>query len=229
MSTARRVHPVRPRRELRDRGGRAVRRTAPPAPPRGARARPLYVPLRRRDELGRRVPPAEAGEEPSFALLFERGDLARSSISRSGRRSPTRPGSPENIAPLEVRTRSTASPTSNFFRFSFQQLQDGTAVLVLDDPRLPEQSARRPRTELGDGDRDAGRGRGDDRLDGRGGRHDAVSAEGRAALERARRRLDRLDLYPRPVRMRRVRIVRRPGSSGCRTSAASTATRSTRR
>ena len=37
-----------------------------------------------------------------------------------------------------------------------------------------------------------------------------MSVEGRAALERARRRLDRLDLYPRPVRMKRVRIVTTP-------------------
>lgn len=33
----------------------------------------------------------------------------------------------------------------------------------------------------------------------------------RAALERARARLDRLDLYPRPVRIARVRVVHLPG------------------
>jgi hypothetical protein len=34
-----------------------------------------------------------------------------------------------------------------------------------------------------------------------------VTGEARAALERARARLDRLDLYPRPVRIARVRVV----------------------
>jgi hypothetical protein len=37
-----------------------------------------------------------------------------------------------------------------------------------------------------------------------------VDAAARAALERARVRLDRLSLYPRPVRTRRVRIVSAP-------------------
>ena len=42
-----------------------------------------------------------------------------------------------------------------------------------------------------------------------GGRR-ATSSDERAALERARRRLDRLALYPRPVRVERVRIVTLP-------------------
>ena len=37
-----------------------------------------------------------------------------------------------------------------------------------------------------------------------------VTAAARAALERARARLDRLDLYPRPVRIARVRVVACP-------------------
>jgi hypothetical protein len=85
--------------------------------------------------------PPRPGAEPSFALLFERGELG-AQLDRPLRA--TLPNSPppvvpENIAPIEVRTidRLTAS---NFYRFSFQQLQDGTAVLVLDDPRLPEQT-----------------------------------------------------------------------------------------
>ena len=55
------------------------------------------------------------------------------------------PVAPENLAPLEVETIDRLT-SANFFRFSFQQLQDGTAVLVLDDPRLPEQT---PSTETG--------------------------------------------------------------------------------
>jgi hypothetical protein len=37
-----------------------------------------------------------------------------------------------------------------------------------------------------------------------------VAADARAALERARARLDRLNLYPRPVRIDRVRVVTVP-------------------
>ncbi len=37
-----------------------------------------------------------------------------------------------------------------------------------------------------------------------------MSPEARAALERARERLDRLDFYPRPVRTRHVRILTTP-------------------
>jgi hypothetical protein len=37
-----------------------------------------------------------------------------------------------------------------------------------------------------------------------------MNDEARAALERARARLDRLSLYPRPVRTKRVRIVTAP-------------------
>ncbi len=37
-----------------------------------------------------------------------------------------------------------------------------------------------------------------------------MTAAARAALERARARLDRLDLYPRPVRIHRVRVVACP-------------------
>ena len=37
-----------------------------------------------------------------------------------------------------------------------------------------------------------------------------MTPEARAALERARARLDRLDLYPRPVRIDRVRVVHAP-------------------
>jgi hypothetical protein len=37
-----------------------------------------------------------------------------------------------------------------------------------------------------------------------------VTAAARAALERARARLDTLDLYPRPVRIARVRVVACP-------------------
>lgn len=37
-----------------------------------------------------------------------------------------------------------------------------------------------------------------------------MSPEARLALERARARLDRLDLYPRPVRLRGVRLLTAP-------------------
>ncbi|HYX87219.1 MAG TPA: hypothetical protein VE777_19795 [Gaiellales bacterium] len=37
-----------------------------------------------------------------------------------------------------------------------------------------------------------------------------MTPQARAALERARARLDRLDLYPRPVRIARIRLVHAP-------------------
>ena len=85
--------------------------------------------------------PPRPGDEPTYALLLPaRRFRARSSTSRSRTTLPnTPPAAPEDIAPLEVQTIDRLT-TSNFFRFSFQQLQDGTAVLVLDDPRLPEQT-----------------------------------------------------------------------------------------
>ena len=88
--------------------------------------------------------PPRPGDEPSFALLFERGDLD-SQLERPLRATlpDSPPVAPENLAPLEVETIDRLT-SANFFRFSFQQLQDGTAVLVLDDPRLPEQT---PSTE----------------------------------------------------------------------------------
>lgn len=90
--------------------------------------------------------PPRPGDEPSFALLFERGDLD-SQLERPLRATlpASPPVAPENLAPLEVETIDRLT-SANFFRFSFQQLQDGTAVLVLDDPRLPEQT---PSTETG--------------------------------------------------------------------------------
>ena len=92
--------------------------------------------------------PPRPGDEPTFALLFERGDFdAQLDQPLAATLPNTPPAAPENIAPLEVQTIDRLT-TSNFFRFSFQQLQDGTAVLVLDDPRLPEQSSG---TETGSG------------------------------------------------------------------------------
>lgn len=81
------------------------------------------------------LPPAP-GDEPSFALFFQRGPFEQELDRPLTTTLSTAVPPVGDIAPKEVATidRLTAP---NFYRFSFQQLQDGTAVLVLDDPRLP--------------------------------------------------------------------------------------------
>lgn len=91
------------------------------------------------------LPPAP-GEQPSFALFFRRGDL-EAELDRPLRTTLPAPipPPPEQIAPSEIVTIDRLTGTS-LFRFQFQQLQDGTAVLVLNDPTLPI-----PETETGPG------------------------------------------------------------------------------
>jgi len=85
--------------------------------------------------------PPSPGETASFALLFRRGELS-AALER-----PLRSILPVEPAPLpeEIGASETAAidrlTGPAFFRFSFQQLQDGTAVLVLDDPTLPPPEA----------------------------------------------------------------------------------------
>jgi hypothetical protein len=82
------------------------------------------------------LPPAP-GEQPSLALFFRRGDL-EAELGRPLRVTlpATVPPQPDQIAPSEVVTIDRLTNAS-LFRFQFQQLQDGTAVLVLNDPTLP--------------------------------------------------------------------------------------------
>lgn len=77
------------------------------------------------------------GSEDSWALFFQRGELA-DALDRPLRATlPDEiPPPPERIRPVEVEVIDRLTELS-LFRFSFQQLQDGTAVLVLDDLRLP--------------------------------------------------------------------------------------------
>jgi hypothetical protein len=81
--------------------------------------------------------PPKPGDKPSFALFFQRGDLS-AELDR-----PLRSTLPDDrllradqLSALEVPTIDRLTEP-HLFRFSFQQLQDGTAVLVLDDLRLP--------------------------------------------------------------------------------------------
>jgi hypothetical protein len=82
------------------------------------------------------LPPAP-GEQPSLALFFRRGDL-EAELGQPLRVTlpATVPPQPDQIAPSEVVTIDRLTNAS-LFRFQFQQLQDGTAVLVLNDPTLP--------------------------------------------------------------------------------------------
>lgn len=77
------------------------------------------------------------GSEDSWALFFQRGELSPE-LDR-----PLRTTLPDEMPPLADRIRPVEVAVidrltdPSLFRFSFQQLQDGTAVLVLDDLRLP--------------------------------------------------------------------------------------------
>lgn len=82
------------------------------------------------------LPPAP-GEQPSLALFFRRGDLEAELGQPLRTTLPTAiPPPPDEIAPSEIVTIDRLTGAS-LFRFQFQQLQDGTAVLVLNDPTLP--------------------------------------------------------------------------------------------
>jgi hypothetical protein len=82
------------------------------------------------------LPPAP-GEQPSLALLFRRGELEPQLDQPLRTTLPDEtPPQPEALAPSEVVTIDKLTETS-VFRFQFQQLQDGRAVLVLNDPSLP--------------------------------------------------------------------------------------------
>ena len=81
------------------------------------------------------LPPAP-GEQPSLALFFRRGDLETELDQPLRTTLPdATPPPPEEIAESEVVTIDRLTGTS-LFRFQFQQLQDGTAVLVLNDPTV---------------------------------------------------------------------------------------------
>ena len=81
--------------------------------------------------------PPKLGDRPSYALFFQRGEFSFE-LDRPLRATlpDATPPPPEEIRPVEVATIDRLTDPS-LFRFSFQQLQDGTAVLVLDDPSLP--------------------------------------------------------------------------------------------
>jgi hypothetical protein len=86
------------------------------------------------------LPPAP-GDQPSYALFFQRGELS-TELDR-----PLRATLPDATPPLADQIRASEVATIDrlteprLFRFSFQQLQDGTAVLVLDDLRIPVQDS----------------------------------------------------------------------------------------
>jgi hypothetical protein len=82
------------------------------------------------------LPPAP-GEQPSLALFFRRGALEEQlDLPLRATLPDETPPQPEALAPSEVVTIDRLTETS-VFRFQFQQLQDGRAVLVLNDPALP--------------------------------------------------------------------------------------------
>jgi hypothetical protein len=91
--------------------------------------------------------PPSPGEQASFALFFQRGAF-EPQLDRPLRATlPAElPPLPHAIAPSEVITIDRLTDPS-FYRFSFTQLQDGTAVLVLDDPTIPVPAEEQPAAE----------------------------------------------------------------------------------
>jgi hypothetical protein len=82
--------------------------------------------------------PPRAGYRPTYALFFQRPDLEalldqplRNTLPASS------PPLPEEISPVEVNIIDGLTQP-RFYAFAFQQLQDGQAVMVLEDPtRVP--------------------------------------------------------------------------------------------
>jgi hypothetical protein len=80
--------------------------------------------------------PPPPGEQPSYALFFRRGDLEAELDQPLRATLPDAPPPlPADISPTEVAAIDRLTAPS-LYRFQFQQLQDGTAVLVLNDPSL---------------------------------------------------------------------------------------------
>jgi hypothetical protein len=98
------------------------------------------------------LPPAP-GEQASLALFFRRGDLEAALDQPLRTTLPAAiPPPPDRIAPSEIVTIDRLTG-ANLFRFEFQQLQDGTAVLVLNDPTLPvPEPQTQPAETTGTGD-----------------------------------------------------------------------------
>jgi hypothetical protein len=96
------------------------------------------------------LPPAP-GEQPSLALFFRRDDLEAELDQPLRATLPAAvPPAPEEIPASEVVTIDRLTSAS-LFRFQFQQLQDGTAVLVLNDLSLPVLETETQPAETGAG------------------------------------------------------------------------------
>jgi hypothetical protein len=81
--------------------------------------------------------PPRPGDDPTYALLFRKEDL-EPELARPLRETlpDAVPPPPESISGFEAEAIDRLTAPS-LFRYQFQQVQDGTAVLVLDDPSLP--------------------------------------------------------------------------------------------
>jgi hypothetical protein len=94
------------------------------------------------------LPPAP-GDEATLALFFRRGEFEPELDKPLRLTLPAAtPPLPEQIAPGEVATIDRLT-VATMFRYEFQQLQDGTAVLVLNDPSLPVPEETQGSTESG--------------------------------------------------------------------------------
>jgi hypothetical protein len=81
--------------------------------------------------------PPPSGQQANEAILLRRSDL-EPFLKRplAGTLSPKTP-QPDTIKKGEAK-RIDQATMGNLFRYQYQQLQDGSAALILDDPRIPE-------------------------------------------------------------------------------------------
>ena len=146
--------------------------------------------------------PPPPGRAQTVAMYFRQGDVA-SQLDRPLTASLT-PRAPT------VKT-VTKSPDAGLVQQrTSTELPVQPDGLELQRPGLPgpRPLQRRRRRQAAEGARQAGEGRGRRHRDDRLGR--VRSAAERAALAQARARLDTLDFFPRPVRMRFVRLLSTP-------------------
>jgi hypothetical protein len=87
--------------------------------------------------------PPPQGEEPSTAALLRRAELEPALDRPLSQTLGSQVPLPNTITASEIATIDTLT-NDKVFRFRFQQLQDGTAALVLDDLRLPVAEEEEP-------------------------------------------------------------------------------------
>ena len=152
-------------------------------------------------QAGRRALPPRPGKAQTVALYFRRGDVARRARPAADRLAGARGADASRTSRSRPTPRSWTRPRTSPYLFTLHGLE-------LQRPRLPGARALHAAADkkLQKPSSPSRRRRQPTRR--RPAR--AVESAARGKLARAKARLDTLDLYPRPVRMRRVRLVSAP-------------------